>query len=112
MTELEAQAELKKCQEDVVYFMENYCTVNGEPIKVEGFIKDLLSLHKRDLTDDQIQAIVFGYHMVGRLRRPEVGFKKFRDSLDVLLQKYPVKQDVNFTWKIQKQKDGNSKRSK
>lgn len=36
------ECELDKCKQDPVYFIEKYCTVNGEHIKLNGFQKGFI----------------------------------------------------------------------
>lgn len=31
--------EITKCRENIVYFIENYCTINGSPIKLTNYQK-------------------------------------------------------------------------
>ena len=31
--------EIIKCKEDIVYFIENYCTIDGTPIKLTNYQK-------------------------------------------------------------------------
>lgn len=43
MTELE---ELEKCKNDVKYFIEKYCTINGEFIKLKDYQINLINVLK------------------------------------------------------------------
>jgi spore cortex formation protein SpoVR/YcgB (stage V sporulation) len=42
MTEQEAKDELRKCQEDPVYFFEKYYTINGKPVKLTEWQKEMI----------------------------------------------------------------------
>ena len=99
MTEKERKEELQKCKDDIVYFMENYCTINGQPIVLSDYAKEFLQLNKENFTEEQTKAIIYGFCMTRYLSYPGLGIQ----NIEELLDKFPKKQhNLNFTWNLKK----------
>ena len=47
MTDIE-KSELEKCKNDVKYFIENYCTIDGEYIRLKDYQINLIKILKNN----------------------------------------------------------------
>ena len=101
MNKRKIKEEVKKCKDDIVYFMETYCLINKQPIVLRDYQKEFLKKYEEELNDEQLKAVVYAFAFTDKLKESAV----FSPEILELIDKIPKKKhNINFTWNLQNTK--------
>jgi len=96
---LNPEKELEKCKNDIVYFVENYMTINNEPMVLRDYEKEFLCKYNDQMNNEQIKFILTGLRMGDMFR------KRTHTNLSTFIKAFPKKKDNQlFEWNLQNMK--------